>query len=116
MPSLEEPFGLVFLEAMAMELPVVGLATGGSPEVVEHGTTGLLSQPGDIGGLSENLLALLRDPERRTRMGANGRRRVEEHFTTPRMARDTALVYEWLTSRPGMAENMVRGGHERVVG
>ena len=43
MPSHEEPFGLVFVEAMAMELPVVALADGGTLEVVEHGATGLLS-------------------------------------------------------------------------
>jgi glycosyltransferase involved in cell wall biosynthesis len=116
MASLAEPFGLVFLEAMAMQLPVVAMASGGAPEVVEHGTTGLLSQPGDIGALSEHLLALVRDPERRKRMGVLGRRRVEEHFTTPRMAGDTARVYERLTSRRTMSSHTVRDRHERVVG
>ena len=43
MPSFEEPFGLVFLEAMAMKRPVVSLNNGGTPEVVEHGRSGLLS-------------------------------------------------------------------------
>ena len=45
MPSLEEPFGLVYLEAMAMQLPVVALDSGGTPEVVEHGRSGLLCPP-----------------------------------------------------------------------
>ena len=85
MPSQREPFGLVYLEAMAMELPVVALDSGGAPEVVEHGITGMLSEPGDIHGLVEHLLALIRDPARRTAMGAEGRRHVEAYFTAPRM-------------------------------
>ena len=110
MPSLGEPFGLVFLEAMAMELPVVALESGGAPEVVEQSTTGLLSRPGDRAGLVDNLLSLLGDPSRRRRMGINGRERVQEHFTTSRMAKDTALVYEQLKSRRPMASNTLRGG------
>jgi glycosyltransferase involved in cell wall biosynthesis len=116
MPSLAEPFGLVFLEAMAMELPVVALNSGGAPEVVEHGTTALLSEPGDMAGLTEHLLALIRDPQRRQRMGVNGRRRVEEHFATRRMATDTGLVYEQVTSGGAVAPNLLRGKHERVIG
>ena len=97
MPSLGEPFGLVFLEAMAMQLPVVALDSGGAPEVVEDGVTGFLVEPGDMDGLTSKLLALLEDPKRRQRMGAAGRQRVEAHFTTPRMAADTARVYRRLT-------------------
>ena len=93
MASFEEPFGLVFLEAMAMKRPVVALASGGTPEVLEHGEQGLLSAPGDIEGLAANLLALVRDPARRARMGESGRRRVEALLTSARMARDTAEVY-----------------------
>ena len=61
MPSLEEPFGLVYLEAMAMRLPVVALDSGGTPEVVEHGRSGLLSAPGDIDALAANIVELLSD-------------------------------------------------------
>ena len=93
MPSLGEPFGLVFAEAMAMRLPVVALASGGAPEVVEHGRSGLLSPPGDIDQLAADLRTLLADPALRARMGAEGRRRVEEQFTIGRMARDMASVY-----------------------
>jgi len=99
MPSLEEPFGLVFAEAMAMRLPVVALDSGGTREVVEDGVTGLLSEPGDLQALTTHLLALLRDPLRREQMGALGRCRVEENFTTPRVARDVAAVYRTLTTR-----------------
>jgi glycosyltransferase involved in cell wall biosynthesis len=93
MPSFGEPFGLVFLEAMAMQRPVIGLDNGGTPEVVEHGQTGLLSSPKDVPALAANILTLLRDPALRARMGANGRARVEQHFLPGRMAGDVARIY-----------------------
>jgi len=99
MPSFEEPFGLVFAEAMAMELPVVALRNGGTLEVVTDGETGLLSDPGDAEALAANLSTLLGDPGLRRRMGAEGRRRVEERFTIDRMAADTASVYRSVTGR-----------------
>ena len=93
MPSLGEPFGLVFAEAMAMRLPVVALDSGGAPEVVEHGRTGLLARHGDIDELAAYLRDLVGDPERRAVMGDEGRRRVEERFTIGRMSDDMATVY-----------------------
>jgi glycosyltransferase involved in cell wall biosynthesis len=93
LPSFEEPFGLVFLEALAMKKPVVALNNGGTPEVVEHGTSGLLSAPGDQAALATNLLTLLRAPALRARMGECGRRQVEARFTPERMARDAEQIY-----------------------
>jgi L-malate glycosyltransferase len=98
MPSFDEPFGLVYLEAMAMERPVVALTNGGTPEVVVDGVTGLLSEPGDMEALAGNLVRLLRDPSLRKQMGGHGRRRVEEHFTADRMAADAAQVYRLVAS------------------
>jgi glycosyltransferase involved in cell wall biosynthesis len=98
LPSLEEPFGLVFLEAMAMKRPVVALDSGGTPEVVEHGQSGLLSREGDLMALAANLLVLIRDPPLRARMGEYGRRQVETRFTPERMARDTEQVYAALAA------------------
>jgi glycosyltransferase involved in cell wall biosynthesis len=94
LPSFEEPFGLVFAEAMAMKRPVVALTNGGTPEVVEHGKCGLLSAPGDIDALAANLLQLLDDPPLRAQFGEYGRSRVEQHFTPQRMASDFAALYE----------------------
>jgi glycosyltransferase involved in cell wall biosynthesis len=94
MPSLEEPFGLVYLEAMAMKKPVVALDSGGAPEVVERGETGLLAPPGDIDALARLLLTLIQDPELRSRMGDLGRRRVETRFNPERMARDAEAVFD----------------------
>jgi glycosyltransferase involved in cell wall biosynthesis len=96
LPSFEEPFGLVFVEAMAMKKPVVALDNGGAVEIVEHGRTGLLSSTGDQAALTANLLTLLRDPALRARMGECGRGQVEAHFTPERLARDTERVYATL--------------------
>jgi len=94
--SFEEPFGLVFAEAMAMKRPVVALATGGTPEVVEHGKSGLLSPPGDVQALAANLRQLLLDPSLRARFGEYGRQRVEARFTPARLAGDIEDIYATL--------------------
>lgn len=93
LPSFEEPFGLVFAEAMAMKRPVVALTNGGTPEVVEHGKCGLLSSPGDIPALAANLLELLDAPALRAQFGEYGRSRVEQRFTPERLASDFAKLY-----------------------
>lgn len=93
LPSFGEPFGLVYVEAMAMKRPVVALSYGGAPEVVEDGECGLVSPPDDIDALSVNLLRLLRDPALRQRFGENGRKRVVTHFTPARMAADVSNLY-----------------------
>jgi len=94
LPSVEEPFGLVFLEAMAMRRPVVSLNNGGTPEVVEHGKSGLLAPPADVPALAAHIVTLLKDADLRARMGAYGRTRVLEYFNTARMAGDAGEAYE----------------------
>jgi glycosyltransferase involved in cell wall biosynthesis len=96
MPSFEEPFGVVFLEAMAMRKPVIGIDNGGTPEVVTQGKAGLLSPPWDVPRLAENIARLLRDGALRREMGEFGRQRVLEYFNPQRMARETGDVYERL--------------------
>jgi glycosyltransferase involved in cell wall biosynthesis len=98
LPSFEEPFGLVFLEAMAMARPVIAIDNGGTPEVVEHGRSGLLSPPWDVPALAANISALLRDPEKRTRFGRYGQERVRQYFNAERMAADAARAYEAVLS------------------
>jgi alpha-maltose-1-phosphate synthase len=109
-PSIYEPLGIVNLEAMACETPVVATATGGIPEVVVDGETGLLvpfePAPGGAGGprdpvrfakdIAERVNALLADPQRAAAMGKAGRRRVLEHFTWAAAARRTLEVYKAL--------------------
>lgn len=76
LPSVQESFGIVFLEAMAARLPVVACRAAAIPEVVEDGVTGLLAPPRDPAGLARALEALAVDPERARALGEAGRRAV----------------------------------------
>lgn len=81
-PSLwPEPFGIVGIEAFAAGRPVVATATGGIPEWLDDGVSGLLVPPGDVHGLAEALERLLADPERQREMGEAGRATVAERFS-----------------------------------
>jgi glycosyltransferase involved in cell wall biosynthesis len=73
-----EGFGIVFLEAGAVGLPVVGTWTGGIPEAVEHGRTGLLVPPDDVEALAQALRTLAWDSERARRLGDEGKRRASQ--------------------------------------
>ncbi len=64
LPTVSESFGLSALEALACGVPVIGAHAGGLPEVVRHGETGFLCQPGDVDGMSRAAIALLTDGER----------------------------------------------------
>jgi glycosyltransferase involved in cell wall biosynthesis len=90
LPSRYEPYGFSISEAMAYGLPVVTTRVGGLHEVVTHGETGLLVEPGHSGQLAQALLQLVGQPDTLARMGAAGRRRVETHLnwdaTVARMA------------------------------
>ena len=76
LPSVQEGFGIVFLEAMAAELPVVACRIAAIPEVVLDGTTGLLVGPRDPGALAEALERLIGEPALARRLGQEGRRRA----------------------------------------
>ncbi len=93
-PSVYEPFGLINLEAMACETPVVASAVGGILEVVEDGKTGVLVEPGRPDALVAAICALLEDPARGRAMGRAGRRRVEAHFSWVSVATRTREVYQ----------------------
>jgi starch synthase len=92
-PSVYEPLGIVNLEAMACGTAVVGSRTGGIPEVVAEGETGLLVPPGKPGSLADALNALLRDPGRARAMGEAGRKRAVAEFGWPAIAAQTAGLY-----------------------
>ena len=96
-PSIYEPFGLVNVEAMACAVPVVATAVGGIPEIVEHGTTGLLTAV-DADELAGALNRLLDDPDVAAKMGAAGRERVVERFSWARVAARTADLYQQVVS------------------
>ena len=111
-PSIYEPLGIVNLEAMACETAVVATATGGIPEVVADGVTGLLVpfEPGADGtrepreperfarDLADRMNALLADPVRAEQMGRSGRARAVEHFSWSAIAEQTVELYQRLVS------------------
>jgi glycosyltransferase involved in cell wall biosynthesis len=95
LPSLDEGFGLVVLEAMASGLPVIGTRVGGVPELIEHDRNGLLVEPGDAPAIAEALRTLWADPARRARLAEAGRS-TAARFTSARAAALTQAVYEAL--------------------
>ncbi len=100
-PSLWEGFGLVTLEAMALQKPVVASRVSALPEIVVDGLAGagLLVPPADSAALAEALITLIANPEPARAMGVRGRARLEKEFTVQRMARKHAAVYKEAASR-----------------
>lgn len=80
-PAIREAFGLVFLEAQAAGLAIVGGDTFGVPDIVAHGATGLLSNEGDAAAFAQNLAALVSDPARAADMGLAAREHIRERHT-----------------------------------
>ncbi len=111
-PSVYEPFGIINLEAMACETPVVASAVGGIPEIVVHGETGYLVpferrgdtdfEPVDPAAFARDLAArineVMADPDLQRRMGLASRARVEAEFSWTRIAERTLEFYEALTA------------------
>jgi glycosyltransferase involved in cell wall biosynthesis len=79
--SHHEGIPMALLEAMALGKPVVATAVGGVPEVIEHGISGLLVQPGDHGGLANACLQILEKPAVAESLGRAARHRVESEFS-----------------------------------
>jgi starch synthase len=116
-PSVYEPFGIINLEAMACETPVVASAVGGIPEIVVPGETGLLVPVATAGGdspeprdpaafaraLAEAVNALLADPARRRAMGEAARARVLRQFSWRSIAAQTLDFYRALLGEPRAA-------------
>jgi alpha-maltose-1-phosphate synthase len=111
-PSVYEPFGIINLEAMACETPVVAAAVCGISEIVVDGETGTLihfvaeggdsPEPADAASFQRDLAdavnALLQDPSRCTAMAA--RKRVEDHFSWQSIARQTLQFYQHVIEKP----------------
>lgn len=92
-PSIYEPFGIINLESMACETPVVASAVGGILETVVDGETGFLVPPADPKAIADAINKLIRNDEMRRQFGKNGRKRVEDHFSWTSIAHKVEDLY-----------------------
>jgi len=81
LPSLAESFGIVFAEAMACGLPVIGTRVGGIPEFVRHGIDGLLVRPGNSDAIFDALISLVKKRDQFDTIGKEARRHIEKQFS-----------------------------------
>jgi glycosyltransferase involved in cell wall biosynthesis len=94
-----DPFPRSVLEAMAAGLPVAAFRSGGTPEMVEDGTTGLLVDVGDVPALATAFVRLESDAELRRSMGRNAHRRASERFTLERHVQRMEALFRQVASR-----------------
>ncbi len=93
-PSLYEPFGIVALEAMAAQCPVIVSEVGGLKEVVQHDVTGVTIYPNNVESLAWGVLHTLRDPARARARAAKAYRMVKREYNWDRIAEQTIAIYE----------------------
>ncbi|MEK7590056.1 MAG: glycosyltransferase family 4 protein [Patescibacteria group bacterium] len=89
-----DTFGMVNIEAMAMEKPVVATCFGGSREIVEDGVTGYIRNPYDTNSFAQAIIGLLEFPEKAREFGKNGRMRVVNNFTLEKQVEKYMSIYE----------------------
>lgn len=92
-----EPFGMVIIEAMALEKPVIATNIGGPLEIIDNENDGLLIPPNNPNVLAESIILLTKDYNLRIRIGKKGREKVIEKFDSSKYAKQIELVYEKLT-------------------
>jgi glycogen synthase len=99
LPSSAESFGNVFAEALASGLPIVATAIGGIPDLVEHGTNGLLVRPGDISALAGAIRYLAEDPDLRHEMSQRNCAKAEATLEWSQVTRRYLSTYEAIRPR-----------------
>lgn len=93
LPSFAEGVPVVLMEAMAMKIPVLSTRITGIPELIEHGTDGLLATPGDVDDLVEQLSRLLQDSQLRCRLGNSGRNKVVTTYNQQQNNGELAAIF-----------------------
>ena len=99
LPSLSEALSNSLMEAMGCGCCAVASDTGGNPELVQDGQTGLLFPVGDAEALAARLGRLLDEPEYRLRLGVQAERRMQQHFTREQAARAMGGIYQEFLER-----------------
>lgn len=98
-PSREENLPNTIMESMACGTPVAGFAVGGIPDMIEHKVNGMLATPHDPQELAAGIAYILEDHERREAMGRAARRKVEENYAYPVVAKQYIELYNRILSR-----------------
>lgn len=93
-PSVAEPLGSSLLSAMAHGLPAIAVASGGVPEIIDSGRSGVLAATPDERELAAAICGVLGDPKAARRMGASAREAIAQHFTVDLLADNTLREYE----------------------
>ena len=101
MPSETESFGLVALEAMACEVPVVASNVGGLPEVIRDGQDGFLVKPHEVDTMALKAAALLADDRKHQAMGQSARQRALENFCSSKIIAQYEQYYEQVIRNGG---------------
>ncbi len=96
LPTLQEALGTSFIEAMAMEKPVIGTNVGGVGEVIKDGINGYLVEPNNPHALAEAIIMALQDKEKLSVMGKEGRKIVEQNYTAEKMCKKMYDLYSSL--------------------
>jgi glycosyltransferase involved in cell wall biosynthesis len=104
MPSIDEAFGLVVLEAQSSGRAFVGAASGGQPEIVSDGEDGLLVPPRSPEALADALVLLASDPDLRASLGNRGRQHVLDEFPEERVATGFSRVYRAIANGTSLPE------------
>lgn len=92
-----EPFGMVLIEGMAMNKPIVAIKSAGPMDIVIDGQTGFLVEMGNIRQMSKAIIQLLEDEELAKKMGQKGRERVRDYYCKERYADQMCLIYKTIT-------------------
>lgn len=98
LPSLQQGFGIIMLEAMAIGRPAIASGVGGVLSILEDNKTGLIVPPSDSRALADRMLELLNDPERARKIAIAGQNLVEDRFTVDRMVDETIMLYNDVAS------------------
>jgi ADP-heptose:LPS heptosyltransferase len=91
---IEESFGRVLVEAMAMGVPVIATRVGGFTEIIDDGINGILTDPGDSQGIAANILKILNDSDYANKLVINARDKVERLYTMEKCLKETQEVYK----------------------
>jgi len=93
LPSANEPFGLVLVEAMSLGVPTIAAGSGGPLEIINDGVTGYLFRPNDVESLSKQLLSVLNESSHCDTMRASTKQVVMDNFSSASMAHATSRLY-----------------------